>query len=75
MAEALRLGVTLLAPVMPATTEKIHAVLGHTPALQWSDELQWGTRLAGAKVQAGLVLFPRPEPAAGGQRAPAEAKP
>ena len=61
IAEALRLGVTLLAPVMPATTEKVYAALGHTRALQWSDELQWGARLPGDKVQAGLVLFPRPE--------------
>jgi methionyl-tRNA synthetase len=60
MAEALRLGATLLAPVMPATTGKIHAALGHTAAPKWSDELQWGSSLAGAKVQAGLVLFPRP---------------
>ncbi len=67
MAEALRLGATLLAPVMPATTEKIQAALGHTPAPRWSDELQWGASLAGAKVQAGLVLFPRPEKAPGGK--------
>ena len=57
---------TLLAPVMPATTAKVHAALGHTPAPKWSDELRWGASLAGAKVQAGLVLFPRPEKAAGG---------
>jgi methionyl-tRNA synthetase len=61
IAEALRLGVTLLAPVMPATTEKVYAALGHTPVPKWSDELQWGASLTGAKVQAGLVLFPRPE--------------
>jgi methionyl-tRNA synthetase len=64
IAEALRLGVTLLAPVMPATTAKVCAALGHTPAPKWSDELQWGASLTGAKVQAGLVLFPRPEPPA-----------
>ena len=61
MVEALRLAVTLLAPVMPATTAKVHAALGHTPAPKWSDELQWGASLTSAKVQAGLVLFPRPE--------------
>jgi methionyl-tRNA synthetase len=64
MVEALRLGVTLLAPVMPATTEKVYAALGHTPAPKWSDELAWGDRLAGRQVQPALVLFPRPEPAA-----------
>jgi methionyl-tRNA synthetase len=61
MTEALRLGGTLLAPVMPTTTEKIYAALGHTPAPKWSDELQWGASLTGAKLQPGLVLFPRPE--------------
>ena len=62
MAEALRLGVTLLAPVMPGTTEKVRAALGHTPAAKWSDELQWGQRLTGCRVQPALVLFPRPTP-------------
>ncbi|HUL51950.1 MAG TPA: methionine--tRNA ligase [Opitutaceae bacterium] len=61
MAEALRLGVTLLAPVMPATREKVYAALGHTPAPKWSDELVWGDRLTGRPVQAALMLFPRPE--------------
>jgi len=42
MAEALRLGVTLLAPVMPTTTARVGAALGHTAAASWSDELQWG---------------------------------
>ncbi|MFA5058580.1 MAG: class I tRNA ligase family protein, partial [Opitutaceae bacterium] len=64
MAEALRLGVTLLAPVTPATTEKVYAALGHRPAPKWQDELQWGARLTGARLQPGLVLFPRPEPPA-----------
>ncbi|HXA14556.1 MAG TPA: methionine--tRNA ligase [Opitutaceae bacterium] len=62
MAEALRLGAALLQPVMPSTTEKIQAALGHAPAAAWRDELEWGTRLTGAKVSPGLVLFPRPEP-------------
>ena len=61
MAEALRLGVALLAPVTPGTTAKVNAALGHTPAPKWTDELQWGASLTGAKLQPGLVLFPRPE--------------
>ncbi|MDE3085003.1 MAG: class I tRNA ligase family protein, partial [Verrucomicrobiota bacterium] len=60
MAEALRLGATLLQPVMPSTTEKIQAALGYSAGAVWRDELTWGSRLAGAKLQAGLVLFPRP---------------
>ncbi len=67
MTEALRLGVTLLAPVMPGTTAKVYAALGHAPGPKWGDELQWGSGLAGAKLQPGLVLFPRPE-AAGGSK-------
>jgi len=61
MTEALRLGVTLLAPVMPGTTAKVQAALGYIPGPKWRDELQWGSRLTGAKLQPGLVLFPRPE--------------
>jgi len=61
MVEALRLGVTLLEPVMPATTGKVRAALGCTPSGAWRAQLEWGGGLAGAKLQPGLVLFPRPE--------------
>jgi methionyl-tRNA synthetase len=64
MAEALRLAAALLQAVMPATTEKINSVLGHTPGAPWKDELGWGGRLAGHKVAPALVLFPRPIPPA-----------
>ena len=60
MAEALRLTATLLAPVMPATTEKVYAALGGAPAENWRAGLEWGDRLKGGKTQAALVLFPRP---------------
>lgn len=60
MAEALRLGVTLLAAVMPGTTRKIQGVLGYTPGPVWADELVWGSRLTGCKVAATAILFPRP---------------
>ncbi len=63
MAEALRLAAALLQAVMPATTEKINAVLGYTPGPVWREELTWGTKLTGAKVAEALVLFPRPAPA------------
>ncbi len=68
MAEALRLAAALISPVMPTTTEKINAVLGHTP-VGWPDELAWGARLTGRKVAEALVLFPRPLPA---DKAPAK---
>jgi len=61
IAEALRLGATLLQAVMPATTEKIQAALGYKPGPEWRNELAWGPRLTGASVSAGLVLFPRPD--------------
>jgi methionyl-tRNA synthetase len=63
MAEALRLAVALIQHVMPATTEKINAVLGYTPGNDWRVELVWGNKLTGAKVAEALVLFPRPSPA------------
>ncbi len=61
MAEALRLAVALLQHVMPSTARRINSVLGYTPGPTWAEELHWGGRLAGAKVAASLVLFPRPE--------------
>jgi methionyl-tRNA synthetase len=60
MAEALRLAVAAMQHVTPATTEKINSVLGYTPGSIWRDELNWGAKLAGAKVAPSLVLFPRP---------------
>jgi methionyl-tRNA synthetase len=69
MAEALRLAVTLIRHVTPASTERILGVLGYTPGPAWRDELAWGGKLTGAKVAEALVLFPRPAPPV------AEAKP
>jgi methionyl-tRNA synthetase len=60
MAEALRLAATLLAAVMPTTTGKVQAVLGHTPGPGWRDELAWGGRLCGNTVAATAILFPKP---------------
>jgi methionyl-tRNA synthetase len=63
MAEALRLAVALIQMVTPAASEKINAVLGYTSGAVWKDELVWGSKLTGSKVEAALVLFPRPAPA------------
>ncbi|HVT71518.1 MAG TPA: methionine--tRNA ligase [Lacunisphaera sp.] len=60
MAEALRLATACLQMVIPDAATKIHGVLGYTPGPVWRDELNWGGRLAGGKVAATLVLFPRP---------------
>ena len=64
MAEALRLAAALIQHITPGTTEKINAVLGYRPGAIWRDELNWGTKLDGAKVAPTLVLFPRPAPPA-----------
>jgi methionyl-tRNA synthetase len=64
MAEALRLGSVALRPVMPVATERINGVLGYKPSGTWAEELAWDGRLAGSRVEAALVLFPRPLPAA-----------
>ena len=64
MAEALRLAVTLIQHVTPASTQRILAVLGTTPGPVWRDELVWSEKLTGAKVAEALVLFPRPAPPA-----------
>jgi methionyl-tRNA synthetase len=60
MAEALRLGATLIQHVTPLASGKILSVLGHAPGANWRAELDWGTRLNGARVAPALVLFPRP---------------
>jgi len=62
MAEALRLGVSLLAAVMPTTTRKVYEVLGHTAAPVWRDDLVWGASLKGNRVAAAAILFPKPQP-------------
>jgi methionyl-tRNA synthetase len=64
MAEALRLAVALIQNVVPSTAEKVNTALGYTPGKIWGAELNWDGRLAGAKVAASLVLFPRPQPPA-----------
>ncbi len=72
MAEAARIGATLLRPFMPGTADKIFAALGYTPQATWDrgvdenqkmrmKELEWGTRLTGNKVAESAILFPRPE--------------
>ena len=60
MAEALRLATVMLAPVMPATADKVRAGLGLPPLTLWAGELDWSSRLNGGKVQAVDILFPKP---------------
>ncbi|MBX3735423.1 MAG: methionine--tRNA ligase [Candidatus Didemnitutus sp.] len=60
IAEALRLGSALLWPVMPSAVDKIRTGLALPPLAQWEGELEWGGRLAGAKLGAVDILFPKP---------------
>ncbi len=60
IAEALRLGSALLWPVMPAAADKIRTGLALPPLAKWEGELEWGGRLAGAKLGAVEILFPKP---------------
>jgi methionyl-tRNA synthetase len=71
MAEALRLAVAAMQHVVPGAAEKINAVLGYTPGAAWQEELNWGAKLAGAKVEPALVLFPRPQAPEGDAAKPA----
>jgi methionyl-tRNA synthetase len=61
IAEAARLAAVAMQHVTPSSTRKITAALGYSPSGDWRAELQWGTKLNGAKVEPALVLFPRPE--------------
>jgi methionyl-tRNA synthetase len=61
MAEALRLGASLLPAVMPGTAAKVYGVLGYTPTGAWREQLVWGATLTGAKVAETAILFPRPQ--------------
>ncbi len=62
IAEATRLAVAAMQHVIPGGAVKINEALGYTPGPDWRAELEWGTKLTGAKVAAALVLFPRPAP-------------
>lgn len=55
-AEALRIGFTLLHPVMPAKMEEALAALGLTPA---ASALEWGVLGPQNALAPGLNLFPR----------------
>jgi methionyl-tRNA synthetase len=61
MAEALRLGSSLLLAVMPGSVAKIHGVLGYNRGDNWRTELEWDNRLTGNRVEKTCILFPRPE--------------
>lgn len=65
MAEALRLAVTLLLPIMPETGERVQGLLGGVSDAPWQEQLAWSNAVVGKQLGAKTILFPRPEPPAG----------
>ncbi len=65
MAEALRLSVVLLTPVMPTISEKVRALIGDEALSGLDGQLDWDDRLEGKTLGEKTILFPRPERSAG----------
>ncbi len=61
MAEALRLGVVMLTPVMPEISEKVRQLVGAEPFDGLDGQLVWGSTLEGRSLGEKTILFPRPE--------------
>jgi len=61
MAEALRLAVGLLEPVMPNTPSKVYELLGYKPESLWRDRLKRGEALVGKQIGEKTILFPKPQ--------------
>ncbi|ADE53884.1 methionine--tRNA ligase [Coraliomargarita akajimensis] len=61
MAEALRLGVVMLTPVMPDISDRVRALIGATNFERIDGQLEWGETLAGQALGEKTILFPRPE--------------
>jgi len=61
MAEALRLAIALLKPVMPGIADKVGTLLGQGAIVTWEGFLDWGNRLDGVTLGEKTILFPRPE--------------
>jgi len=67
--ETIRVVSVLIAPVMPNASRAVRQQLGlpdHDLPPSWSEATEWGTRLAGLRVQSPRPLFPRlPDVSAG----------
>ena len=61
MAEALRLAVTMLTPVMPEISDKIRELVGAESFDRLEGQLEWGSILEGKALGEKAILFPRPE--------------
>ncbi len=61
MAEALRLSVVMLTPVMPEISDKIRGLVGAQGFDRLEGQLAWGSTLEGCELGEKTILFPRPE--------------
>jgi methionyl-tRNA synthetase len=61
MAEALRLSVVLLTPIMPSVSDKVRSLVGASSFDSLEGQLTWGQTLAGCTLGEKTILFPRPE--------------
>ena len=61
MSEGLRLGATLLTPVMPEISAKIQELLGSETVTEWEGLLDWGETLKGNILSEKCLLFPKQE--------------
>ena len=61
MAEALRLAVVMLTPVMPEISDKIRGLVGAESFDLLEGQLEWGSKLEGKALGEKAILFPRPE--------------
>ena len=61
MAEALRLAVVMLTPIMPEISDKIRSLIGADNFDLIEGQLEWGTSLTGKDLGEKTILFPRAE--------------
>ena len=61
MAEALRLAVAPLTPVMPEIAQRIRALVGAADFDRIEGQMEWGETLTGQPLGEKTILFPRPE--------------
>ncbi|NEQ67503.1 MAG: methionine--tRNA ligase [Symploca sp. SIO2D2] len=61
MAEALRLSVTLMEPVMPGVAQKVYSLLGCEVSGDWQGRLERSDVLVGKSIGPRTILFPKPQ--------------
>ncbi len=61
MAEALRLGVVMLTPVMPEISDRVRRLIGAQSFDRIEGQLEWSHVLQGKSLGEKAILFPRPE--------------